>query len=110
MSEETTRLPKQNFDKPNSLLDPATRQRWRLDSDRITIGRSDDNIVCLAADSAASGHHAQIYLEKGEYWLRDLGSSNGTLINDVSVTSPVRIKPGDHIVVGQTRLDVSSAY
>jgi pSer/pThr/pTyr-binding forkhead associated (FHA) protein len=110
MSEETTRLPKQTFDKPNSLSDPATRKRWRLDSDRITIGRAEDNMVCLASDSAASGHHAQIYLEKGEYWLRDLGSSNGTLINDVSVTSPVKIKPGDHIVVGQTRLDVSSAY
>jgi pSer/pThr/pTyr-binding forkhead associated (FHA) protein len=106
MNSETTRFSKLEFKRPYLLFDANGNERWGLEGKRITIGRHVDNIVCLANDDYVSGHHAHIFLDKGEYWIRDLGSSNGTLINNLSVTNPVKIGPGDIIVIGRTRLEV----
>ena len=60
-------------------------------ADEVMIGRNEDD-VRLPAD-VVSGTHARIYhdAERGGYFLEDLGSSNGTKLDGMPVTTPVRL-------------------
>ena len=70
---------------------------------KTTIGRERDNDVTLL-DLKASRYHAQISLQGGQWLLEDLGSANGTFLNDVAVTAGVSLQNGDQITVGETML------
>jgi len=66
--------------------------------DTTTIGRSKDNIVCLSASPNASRQHAFIRSVDGQhYQLIDLGSRNGTFLNDSRVVAPVTLENGASI-------------
>lgn len=68
-----------------------------------SIGRSAGNTIVLE-DDFASLEHALIIL-RGEQWLlEDLGSRNGTLLNDVPVATTTVIVSGDIITIGRTSL------
>ncbi|MBX6325476.1 MAG: FHA domain-containing protein [Chthoniobacterales bacterium] len=56
-----------------------------LVEDVITIGRGADNTVVIN-DPSVSAHHAQLQLAGETYWLKDLGSTNGTHVNGKPVT------------------------
>jgi pSer/pThr/pTyr-binding forkhead associated (FHA) protein len=49
---------------------------------RVTIGRAADNDLCVDSESV-SARHCELELISGEWWVRDLGSRNGTAVNDV---------------------------
>jgi len=68
----------------------------------IVIGRDETCSIMLENDSMVSRHHAKIFCDdKGVWYLADLDSANGTLLNDTSVvTSP--LKENDLIAVGGT--------
>lgn len=68
-----------------------------------TIGRSNRNTIILE-DAYVSSEHALLTWRDSQWWLEDLGSRNGTLLNDVPLTSPVVISAGDIIVIGEVRL------
>ena len=60
--------------------------KFRINPTAVTrIGRETDNDVVLD-DHATSRRHAQIQFQEGKYVLTDLGSANGTLVNDQRVT------------------------
>ena len=71
----------------------------RLDRQRITIGRRPDNDICLAYP-AVSGEHAAVVTILADSFLEDLGSTNGTLVNGVSVTKHF-LRDRDEIDIGQ---------
>lgn len=64
-----------------------------------TIGRNNRNSIVLN-DSYASGEHALLTWRESHWWLEDLGSRNGTYLNDVLITDPVIISLGDIITIG----------
>lgn len=67
-----------------------------------SLGRSPRNSVVLESPKA-SRRHAIINLQDvGEFWLIDLGSSNGTFLNKRRVHQPVRLSDRDTITVGDT--------
>ncbi len=68
----------------------------------VTIGRGKDNDIVLT-DSTVSRNHARIIKTSEEYILIDLGSYNGTEVNEKSVQSVV-LKHDDLIKIGCTRL------
>lgn len=103
MSSETTQLPKPNFG-VKALVSVETRVRYALGNDRITIGRAEDNQICLNCDVYASSHHAEITFDGEAFWLNDLGSRNGTIRNGEIVDKPVRISCGDVITIGRVHL------
>lgn len=75
--------------------------------DSISIGRDRNNRLVLH-DTEISRKHAEIHSVDGAFWLKDLGSANGCLLN----TKPIResvLQAGDHITLGQTILVYSSA-
>lgn len=61
-----------------------TRTEYQFGDQVVTIGREVDNLVVID-EPAISRHHAVIELIEGEWWLRDLGSSNGTLHQGVRI-------------------------
>ena len=70
-----------------------------------SIGRNGRNAIVLA-DSYASGEHALITWRGGQWWLEDLGSRNGTLLNDVLLEETAVITTGDIITIGETSLKI----
>lgn len=71
----------------------------------ITLGRKDDNLVILN-DPYASGYHAKVYPKNTEYFVEDLKSTNGTLLNDEYVEGKVPLEIGDEIRIGATKFRV----
>ncbi|BAC09962.1 adenylate/guanylate cyclase domain-containing protein [Thermosynechococcus vestitus] len=70
-----------------------------------TIGRSEDNSIVLS-DRWMSRNHAMIQrMGRGEFYLIDLGSRNGTFVNGRRVSIPIALHNGDRITFGQTELD-----
>lgn len=69
----------------------------------MTIGRSPDNQL-VVNDPQASSHHAQIYPDGQGYLLVDLGSTNGTFVNEqrLIAQSPRMLNAGDVIRIGNT--------
>jgi pSer/pThr/pTyr-binding forkhead associated (FHA) protein len=81
-------------------------QSWRcpLESDRATVGKAPENDVALADDPTASHLHAMLERFPAGWCVTDLGSSNGTWVNGERIWSSHRLRHGDEIRVGQTRL------
>lgn len=71
-----------------------------LRSDVTTLGRVPDNDVSFPGDANVSRFHAEIERRNGEYFLIDLGSSNGTTVNGKKVTGETYLSPGDIIMLG----------
>ena len=82
------------------------RKVWLLDQPSIRIGRGVSNPVQIL-DRSVSREHAEILMDHGVPVLKDLGSHNGTRLNDSRVRRTARLKPGDRIQVGNIVLDVS---
>lgn len=72
------------------------------------IGRAQDNHVILD-DPFASANHAIIVWRDGQWWVEDLESHNGTLLNDEPVVKPQPLADGDRITVGETSLRFDQA-
>jgi len=90
--------------------------RHVLKSPVTRIGRSRHNDIVIPSD-AVSRHHAEIEREGSEIIVRDLGSTNGTFINDgIERTNECRLRRGDQIRIGETVLkylsggDIESQY
>jgi adenylate cyclase len=67
-----------------------------------SIGRSPKNAIVLDSPKV-SRRHAIINVQNGgEFWLIDLGSSNGTLLNKRRIHQPLRLSDYDQIVIGDT--------
>src|SRR5215468_4268401 len=63
-----------------------------------TLGRTKDNTVCLDASPLVSRQHALIRCHDGyQYQIIDLGSRNGTFVNDRRVVTPVTLDNGARI-------------
>jgi hypothetical protein len=78
-----------------------------LEEPVITIGRLEDNTIQLH-NEGVSRHHARLELRGNDYVLSDLGSTNGTQVNGVSITAPVALRDGDVVVIGGATLSYRS--
>ncbi len=70
---------------------------------KTTIGRERDNDVVLL-DPKTSRYHAQVVLEAGQWALKDLGSANGTYLNETAVVGSTPLQARDRIRMGETEL------
>jgi len=70
-----------------------------------SLGRAATNTAPIP-DEAVSLEHALLHLREGQWWLEDLDSRNGTRLNDVPVTQPAPVVPGDVIVIGRIKLKI----
>lgn len=86
-----------------TLILAATGQRFEATGSRIRIGRGTECEVpaVAASDTTVSRVHAELTVgPNGGLALRDVGSRNGTFLNDELVRAPVPIRMGDRIKLG----------
>jgi hypothetical protein len=82
-------------------------RQLRLDR-ALDIGRDQAMPVALTGDTQASRRHARIAPQNGAAVVEDLGSTNGTFVNDQPIHSPRQLSPGDRVRVGLTVFELRS--
>jgi pSer/pThr/pTyr-binding forkhead associated (FHA) protein len=75
-----------------------------LDSGHVTLGRGPDNDIALPWDRTVSTLHAVLERYPSGWSVRDLGSTNGTFVNNTPVSAEHRLRNGDEIRLGSSRL------
>jgi len=86
------------------LLDKGKpRKTFALTKDRVIIGRLDESDV-VVPDPGVSRRHAEVRRDDGEYILSDLGSTNGTMVNEATIGERT-LADGDRITVGNSVLE-----
>lgn len=70
-----------------------------------SLGRALHNTVILA-DPSVSAEHALVSYRLGQWWVEDLGSTNGTFLNDAPVEQPTVIHTGDLLRFGAVQVRV----
>ena len=74
-----------------------------LSLQRVTsLGRAPENNIVLD-DEATSAQHACLYQKDGVWWLEDLGSRNGTRLNELPLSKPTSLAHGDLIEIGNNK-------
>jgi len=86
---------------------PLTGTRISLDSRPILIGRADDSTLVLD-DDYASTRHARIAQQGDDWYVEDLGSTNGTYLDRAKVTGPTRVPLGIPVRIGKTVIELRS--
>jgi len=74
-----------------------------LSKDRVIIGRLGESDLVLS-DPGVSRRHAEVRRQDGNYVIADLGSTNGTMVNEATIGERV-LEEGDRITVGRTVLE-----
>jgi hypothetical protein len=77
-------------------------------ADALELGR-DPSAAIAIKDDQVSRRHARVFFEAGQATVEDLGSTNGTYVNDQLIASPRPLEPDDRIRVGATVLQLRTS-
>jgi len=80
-------------------------QRLDFECEEITIGRVDENDICLPKGNI-SKKHTRIVVKDGKIIVLDLKSTNGTFVNGRKLAGPQLISPADKVFIGDFILNV----
>jgi pSer/pThr/pTyr-binding forkhead associated (FHA) protein len=100
--------PKAKRGKPSKLLVVAGSARGLtipLGQGPITMGRAGDSSLVLD-DDFASAHHARLVPQDGQWFVEDLGSTNGTYLDRTKVVRPTPVPVGVPVRIGKTVLEL----
>jgi pSer/pThr/pTyr-binding forkhead associated (FHA) protein len=88
------------------FIEPLDRTGERIDVDRaVVIGRSPDCDLSIT-DTYLSSRHARVANDSGDLSIEDLGSTNGTYVNQELVDGRVHLERGDIVQVGGILFEV----
>lgn len=87
-------------------LDEAQEEVFRFTRAEVIIGR-ERGCDCRLADKTISARHARLTYHHSQWWVEDLGSKNGTYLNQERITQGVVLTAGDELRCGQVVLRVS---
>jgi pSer/pThr/pTyr-binding forkhead associated (FHA) protein len=82
---------------------PQAGMSFPLSGHQAVIGR-EEGLDIVLQDPEASRRHARIGRQAGQFFVEDMGSTNGTFVNGLQITVPQILNPGDSIGIGQTAL------
>jgi len=87
----------------SSFYMPQTE--WILEPGEYLVGRYPSNEIVLP-DPYVSRKHARIFFKDGEWYIEDLGSTNGTYVDNENIKNRgiVKINDGSEILIGLTKL------
>ena len=81
---------------------PLSGKEWKIDPG-VTLGREPHNHIAMPDNRKSSRDHAKVWRESpGKYTVADLGSTNGTLVNDGKITRQPLVD-GDEISIGEVK-------
>jgi hypothetical protein len=89
------------------LVDGVGPTSVKLVTPETLLGR-DPSCHFSIPDSSVSQRHARVYQSDGEWYVEDLGSTNGTYVNDRPLTHAVLLRTGDTVAVGRSRMEARS--
>ncbi len=81
---------------------PTAGARYALDSDLVSLGRHPRSDIFLD-DITVSRRHAEVRRDGPRYWIRDVGSLNGTYVN-LQLVEATELQEGDEVQVGKFKL------
>src|SRR6266480_2796244 len=67
---------------------------------RLSIGRSSAAELCFPDDAGLSRQHFAFEPEGEDWTVQDLGSKNGTFVNNIQLKARLTLKPGDRVTAG----------
>lgn len=76
-----------------------------LTTSAILIGRAPSCTLVLD-DDYSSSRHARIFPSAGQWFVEDLGSTNGTFLGSTRVEQPTPVPPGAHVRIGQSVVEL----
>jgi hypothetical protein len=79
--------------------------RLTLGEQPITIGRAEDSTLVIS-DDYASARHARLVPRSGQWFVEDMGSTNGTYLDRAKVTAPTPVPLGVPIRIGRTSIEL----
>lgn len=104
------RFPGPRLEQPEP--EPGTRYSLRfggrelpLDRSETLIGRAEGCHV-VVNEGLVSRRHARIVIERGRPYIEDLGSANGTFVNQARLHGRTLLFPGDHVFVGTWEIEI----
>lgn len=80
-----------------------------LDRDRFSLGRSSSNELCYPDDAGLSRQHLALTRAGGQWFVEDLGSKNGTLLNGKRLERNTPFHPGDRIAAGHLNIEFADS-
>lgn len=89
------------------LNGPKAGESFELTGPSVTIGRETDNSIQLLV-GGVSRYHAKLDFNGSDWILRDLGSTNGTKLNEQNIHAPVTLHDGDRILIGDQTFRVEA--
>ncbi|MBP3223039.1 MAG: FHA domain-containing protein [Actinomycetaceae bacterium] len=84
---------------------PLAGTTFPLGASDILVDRSPDCTLVLN-DTHASGHHARFFFQDGMWCIEDLGSTNGTFVNNQKIHMATSLRVGLPITVGYTKMEL----
>lgn len=83
--------------------DHQTR-RFELEGDPVLLGRAHSNDLSYPDDASLSRKHVRFTCDAEDWWVEDLGSKNGTLVNGIRIAAKQVLAPGDRLSVGHLQI------
>jgi pSer/pThr/pTyr-binding forkhead associated (FHA) protein len=71
----------------------------------MTVGRAAECELRLD-DTYTSQQHARLFAKNNSWFVEDLGSTNGTFVNEQKLAAPAMLQSGDKVRVGQTIMEL----
>ncbi|MGI9035698.1 MAG: FHA domain-containing protein [Pyrinomonadaceae bacterium] len=87
---------------PKAKLIVNNEREVEIEDGVIAVGRASDNTIAISDDSNVSRYHIEIETRAGDFWLVELGSSNGTPVGGEKVHDERKLADGDLILLGGT--------
>jgi hypothetical protein len=88
------------------FIEPLDREGERIDVEgTLTVGRNSECDLPLS-DTYLSSRHARFLIDEGDLVLEDLGSTNGSYVNQVLIDEPTVLRRGDIVQVGGVLFEV----
>lgn len=103
------RKKKDGSGEPSRLLmiePPTMRGKLIALNDEVVVGRSEECEITLPTDPFVSTRHARFFSKDGAWYVEDLGSTNGTLLNSVRLSAPQLLRVDDRVQVGQAVFEI----
>jgi pSer/pThr/pTyr-binding forkhead associated (FHA) protein len=74
----------------------------------VILGR-DAVCTCTLDSHTVSARHARLAYHHGQWWAEDLGSTNGTFLNQEPITTPTVITTGDQLRCGEIQIKIKAS-
>lgn len=82
-------------------------EEFSFEQAEARLGRTADNDI-VVKDGGASRSHARVFEKNERYWVEDLGSANGTRVNNAPLKAARELKNGDTITIGDVSFEFAA--